>query len=91
MIFNSEVLALALLASMVAASPGSVRRSPKIKDQEGKPVHAKYAKGENGDPDEVGLEVNIVKCEDGSEACNKLKEEGKEVAERQFAKDLSVA
>ena len=89
MIFNSKVLVLALLASMVAASPGSVRRSLKVKAQDGKPIHVKYAKGENGDPDELGLEVKIVKCEEGSDACKKLKEDGKEVTERQFAKDFA--
>jgi len=61
-----------------------------LKEDNENVVQVKTIKGgDDGDADELDLQVKVERCEKGSEACKKLEEEGKEVTERQFAKDLA--
>lgn len=94
MIFNKVLLLALAMISLVAGSPGAVRNKRKLattghpvpsKD----PISMKRTKGENGESDEVEIDVRVITCEKGSDECMKIKEAGGEVTKEEFATKMA--
>jgi hypothetical protein len=90
-----KVLLLALaMTSLVNGSPGTVRNKRNLAEKghpvpSKEPLSVKRAKGENGDPDEVEIDVSILTCEKESDVCKKMKAAGGEMTKEEFAKKLA--
>ena len=95
MILNKVLLLALAITSLVAGSPGTVRNKRNLAEKD-HPVPSKRpplsltrVKGENGDPDEVEIDVRVLTCEKDSDECKKLKAAGGEVTKEEFAKKLA--
>ena len=95
MILNKVLLlALAVTSSLVAGSPGTVRNKRNLAE-EGHPIRSKpplsvkRVKGEDGDPDEVEIDISVLTCEKDSDECKKIKAAGGEVTKDEFGKMLA--
>lgn len=82
-----SVLALTLM-SFVAGNLGL--RNLKKKDPHSTGVTMKIFKGrEEGDPDEVDLDVKLKSCKKSDKKCLKLLPDGEEVSKKKFMKKLA--
>jgi hypothetical protein len=94
MIVNKVLLLALAVFSLVAGSPGTVRNKRKL---DGKahpvpskpPLSVKRTTGENGGPDELEVDVNLVTCKKGSDECKKMKATSAKVTKEELAKKLA--